>query len=87
VDSVIGRCCDRNDRSHLLVAMMAKRSKTTTKTKVPEAQVTPEENSVCILPSRPKRPAALFWDVYRNTEPEVDTKRLQVKTSVDTPKD
>lgn len=83
----VDRCRYRDVRSHLLVAMMAKRSKATTKTKAPEVQVTPEENSVCILPPRKKRPAALFWDVYRNTEPEVDTKRLQIKTSVDAPKD
>jgi hypothetical protein len=84
VDSGIGRCCDRNDRSHLLVAMMAKRSKATA-VKAPEVQVTPEENSVCILPPRTKRPAALFWDVYRNTEPDIDIKPVQVTTPVEVP--
>ena len=45
--------------------MMGKHSKITTK----DPQATPDENTVRILPPRWKRPAALFWDVYRNSAP------------------
>jgi len=56
---------------------------TDTTTETPGTSNTSEHATV-----RPqKMHAPLFWDVYRNTEPEVDTKRLQIKTSVDTPKD
>ena len=41
----------------------------TKKEKTEPTKVAKEENSVKILPPRQDRPAALFWDVYRNTPP------------------